>query len=68
MYHLLHVLSWLLTTLWFRLRKFGRENIPKEGPAILVCNHLRMMDTACIIAFPSEARWATASKPLPSTD
>lgn len=51
MYHLLHVLSWLLTTLWFRLRKFGRENIPKEGPAILVCNHLRMMDTACIIAF-----------------
>ena len=32
MYHLLHVLSWLLTTLWFRLRKFGRENIPKEGP------------------------------------
>ena len=64
MYHLLHVLSWLLTTLWFRLRKFGRENIPKEGPAILVCNHLRMMDTACIIAFSPRKVCFMAKKEL----
>ena len=64
MYHLLHVLSWLLTTLWVRLRKFGRENIPKEGPAILVCNHLRMMDTACIIAFSPRKVCFMAKKEL----
>lgn len=64
MYHLLHVLSWLLTTLWFRLRKFGRENIPEEGPAILVCNHLRMMDTACIIAFSPRKVCFMAKKEL----
>lgn len=64
MYHLLHVLSWLLTTLWFRLRKFGRENLPKEGPAILVCNHLRMMDTACIIAFSPRKVCFMAKKEL----
>ena len=50
MYALLHFLALCLTTFYFRLRKRGRGNIPSEGPAILVCNHLKMMDTACIIA------------------
>ncbi|MGI5885660.1 MAG: lysophospholipid acyltransferase family protein [Candidatus Spyradocola sp.] len=64
MYHLLHVLAWILTTFWFRLRKYGRENIPAEGPAILICNHLRMMDTACIMALAPRKVCFMAKKEL----
>jgi 1-acyl-sn-glycerol-3-phosphate acyltransferase len=30
---------WLLATLWFRARVSGLENIPEEGPVLLVGNH-----------------------------
>src|SRR5205823_3876474 len=30
---------WLLATLWFRARVRGLENIPEEGPVLLVGNH-----------------------------
>ena len=33
-----------LTVLWTRMRRIGRENIPAEGGAVLVCNHLSMWD------------------------
>ncbi len=33
-----------LTVLWTRMRRIGRENIPAESGAVLVCNHLSMWD------------------------
>ncbi|HEX6457398.1 MAG TPA: lysophospholipid acyltransferase family protein [Thermoleophilaceae bacterium] len=30
---------WLMATLWFRARVRGMENIPEEGPVLLVGNH-----------------------------
>ena len=64
MYALLHFLALCLTTFYFRLRKRGRGNIPSEGPAILVCNHLKMMDTACIIALSPRKVCFMAKKEL----
>ena len=49
MYRLAQAIAWLLTTVFYRLKRYGGENIPKEGPAILICNHIHMMDVACII-------------------
>lgn len=36
----------LFTIPWTRMRRQGRENIPKEGGAILVCNHICLWDFA----------------------
>ena len=33
-----------LFKLWYRPKIIGRENIPKEGPIILVGNHVNIMD------------------------
>lgn len=33
-----------LTEIWTRLRKRGTENIPQQGAAVLVCNHLTLWD------------------------
>ena len=46
MYVVAKILVWVLTHCWFFLKKEGRENIPAEGPAILVCNHIHLMDVA----------------------
>ncbi len=42
------VLAWFLSDVCFFLKRKGAENIPAEGSAILVCNHIHMMDVACI--------------------
>ena len=49
MYRLAQAIAWLLTTVCYRLKRTGGENIPAQGPAILVCNHIHMMDIACIV-------------------
>ena len=49
MYRLAQAIAWLLTTVCYRLKRAGGENIPAQGPAILVCNHIHMMDIACIV-------------------
>lgn len=43
--------------LLFRLRVFGRENIPRDGPYVLISNHLNWPDSfTLLLAFPSEPR------------
>jgi acyl-[acyl-carrier-protein]-phospholipid O-acyltransferase / long-chain-fatty-acid--[acyl-carrier-protein] ligase len=35
---------WLLTHTFYRLQVVGRENLPRRGPALLVCNHISFVD------------------------
>lgn len=46
---LMRFLVWFLIHTIYRVKKDGLENIPDEGPAILVCNHVSFVD-ALIIA------------------
>ena len=64
MYVVAKILVWVLTHCWFFLKKEGRENIPAEGPAILVCNHIHLMDVACIIAMTKRQVRFMAKKEL----
>ncbi|WP_159016592.1 MFS transporter [Cognatiluteimonas profundi] len=41
---LMRLCSWLLVNTLYRLRVDGIENIPDEGPALIVCNHVSYMD------------------------
>jgi 1-acyl-sn-glycerol-3-phosphate acyltransferase len=46
---LMRFLVWILIHSVYHVRKKGLENIPDEGPAVLVCNHVSYVD-AMIIA------------------
>lgn len=35
---------WILINIVYRIRTSGNENIPEEGPAVVVCNHLSFVD------------------------
>lgn len=41
---------YLLAHLCYRLKSFGLENIPRTGPAVLVCNHVTFVDWFLIAA------------------
>jgi 1-acyl-sn-glycerol-3-phosphate acyltransferase len=43
-------LAWLLIHSIYRVEKSGLENIPDEGPAVLVCNHVSFVDAVVIMA------------------
>ena len=45
---LLRFVAWLLVHTVYRLEQKGTENIPEEGPAILVCNHVSYVDALVI--------------------
>jgi len=45
---LVRFLVWLLTHSIYRVKKEGLDNIPDEGPAILVCNHVSFADSLLI--------------------
>ena len=47
---LMRFLMWLLMHTIYRLDKSGMENIPEEGPAVLVCNHVSFVDALIIAA------------------
>jgi hypothetical protein len=47
---LMRFLVWLLIHSVYRLRKVGLERIPKDGPAIVVCNHVSYVDALVISA------------------
>lgn len=34
----------LLNKIYFRIKEFGLENVPKEGPFIIACNHQSFLD------------------------
>jgi len=43
-YSLLYPIAWLLTHLVCRYRDSGREHVPKNGPLLIVANHLSWYD------------------------
>jgi 1-acyl-sn-glycerol-3-phosphate acyltransferase len=47
---LLRFVAWLLVHTVYRLDERGLENIPDEGPALLVCNHVSFVDALVISA------------------
>jgi len=47
---LMRFLIWLLVHSVYRLDKSGLEHIPETGPAVLVCNHVSLVDGLMIAA------------------
>ncbi len=47
---LMRFLCWLLIHSVYRLDKEGIENIPEEGAALLICNHVSFVDALVILA------------------
>ena len=47
---LMRFICWLLIHTVYRLEKRGLDNIPEEGPAVLVCNHVSFVDPLVILA------------------
>lgn len=47
---LLRFLVWLLMHTVYRLDARGLENVPEEGPAVIVCNHVSFVDALVISA------------------
>ncbi len=45
---LMRFLTWVLINTMYRIRVQGLENIPEQGPALLVCNHVSFMDALVI--------------------
>ncbi|MDR2871356.1 MAG: MFS transporter [Xanthomonadaceae bacterium] len=47
---LMRFISWILVRTLYRLRVRGVENIPDQGPALIVCNHVSYMDALILLA------------------
>ena len=47
---LLRFIDWMLVHSIYRLKTSGVENIPEDGPALLVCNHQSLADALVITA------------------
>ncbi|MDX1518164.1 MAG: MFS transporter [Woeseiaceae bacterium] len=41
---LMRFLAWIIISVVYRIRATGTENIPHQGPAVIVCNHVSFMD------------------------
>jgi len=41
---LMRFLAWITISLLYRVRPTGIENIPDDGPAVVVCNHISFVD------------------------
>src|SRR5262245_43196653 len=47
---LVRIPVWFLSHTIYRVRVFGAKNIPKRGPALLVCNHVSYLDFIFLLA------------------
>jgi hypothetical protein len=55
---LLRLMAWGLTNIVYRLKVIGRENLPLEGPFIIACNHVTLVDGLIIASgCPMPARF-----------
>jgi len=45
---LMRFLSWILINTLYRIRLHNLEQIPEDGPAVIVCNHVSFMDALII--------------------
>lgn len=41
---LFRFVAWVVANVMYRMRVIGLENIPEDGPALLVCNHVSFVD------------------------
>lgn len=41
---LMRFLAWMIISVVYRIRPTGAENVPDQGPAVVVCNHVSFMD------------------------
>ena len=41
---LMRFLAWIVINIVYRIRPTGLDNIPRSGPAVVVCNHVSFMD------------------------
>jgi len=48
--YLLRFVSWVLSHFIYRFRVTGEENIPVDGAAVLVCNHVSFIDAVLLMA------------------
>lgn len=56
--YFLRLLSWLLMHMVYRIDTHDLDKIPKEGPALLVCNHVSFFDPAILLGeLPRPARF-----------
>ncbi|HEX7370680.1 MAG TPA: MFS transporter [Rhodanobacteraceae bacterium] len=46
---LMRFVDWLLISVLYRVRAMGLDQVPEEGPALLVCNHVSFMDALIIM-------------------
>ena len=47
---LMRFLAWILVNLVYRVRVAGLQNVPGEGPCVIVCNHVSYVDAVAIAA------------------
>jgi acyl-[acyl-carrier-protein]-phospholipid O-acyltransferase/long-chain-fatty-acid--[acyl-carrier-protein] ligase len=47
---LLRFIAYLITHTFYKIKVIGKENIPKEGGALLVCNHVSYNDGNLVLA------------------
>jgi 1-acyl-sn-glycerol-3-phosphate acyltransferase len=47
---LMRFVVWVLASTIYRMRYAGRSNIPRQGPAVLVCNHVSFIDWFVVTA------------------
>jgi 1-acyl-sn-glycerol-3-phosphate acyltransferase len=47
---LMRFITWVLVNTLYRVRVDGLRNVPEEGPALLVCNHVSFMDPLLLMA------------------
>jgi 1-acyl-sn-glycerol-3-phosphate acyltransferase len=47
---LMRFLAWILVHSFYRVDQKGLENIPAEGPCVIVCNHVSFVDPVVIAA------------------
>ncbi len=45
---LMRFIVWILVNIVYRLRTRGLEHIPEQGPVLLVCNHVSLMDALVV--------------------
>ena len=48
--YLLRFVAWVATHFIYRFKVRGDENIPVDGPAVLVCNHVSFVDAILLMA------------------
>jgi 1-acyl-sn-glycerol-3-phosphate acyltransferase len=48
--YLLRFIAWIASRLVYRFKVTGDENIPVEGAAVLVCNHVSFVDAVLLMA------------------